>query len=129
MKIFIRINRIRKLFKSRSKWMGGGLSALVIVLLLSAPALAVGIYLGQAGPLYWNTLELGGGNVNMDVNTVAGIQKTIGIVGPPAGTITFTASGSSFTGTTHEGTGVTNSWSTSSTGPLVQPADTLLNAA
>jgi choice-of-anchor A domain-containing protein len=129
MKLLIRIYGIRKLIRSRNKWMGRGLSALIIMLLLSGPALAVGIDLGQAGPVTWNTLELGGGNVTMNVNTIAGTQKSIGIVGPPAGTITFTATGSTFTGTTYEGTGVTNSWISSSTGPLVQPADTLLNAA
>jgi choice-of-anchor A domain-containing protein len=111
------------------KWGGRGFIALVILLLLRGPALAVGIDLGQAGPGYWTLLELGGGNVNLNVNTVTGKVKALGIVGPPSGTITFTATGSSFTGTTYEGTGVTNSWGTSVKGPLVQPADALLNDA
>ena len=105
------------------------LGSLVLILALTGPALANSIELGQAGPSHWAFLALGDGDVNVNLSTVSGLVNSVGLVGPSSGTITFLANTSTIPGTVYEGTGVTNSWSLSTIGPLVQPADTVLNAA
>jgi choice-of-anchor A domain-containing protein len=129
MKTSIRETGLKKLSASWGNWTARGLGALVIILVLSGPALAVGIDLGLAGPSQWALLALGDGDVTVQFSTVNGLVNDVGIVGPSSGTISFTTSFSSVPGTIYEGTGVTNANVLSTRGPLVQPADTMLAAA
>jgi len=107
----------------------GLLGAWLIILALSGSAVANSIELGLAGPSHWALLALGDGNVNINSSTVDGLVNDVGIVGPSSGTISFSTTSSSVPGTIYEGTGVTNHNSSSTRGPLVQPADTILDAA
>ncbi|MEJ2069823.1 MAG: choice-of-anchor A family protein [Syntrophobacterales bacterium] len=129
MKTSIRETGLKKLIASWGNRTARSLGALVIILALSGPALANSIDLGQAGPSHWAFLGLGDGDVTMTTATVNGLVNEVGIVGPSSGTISFTTTLSAVPGTIYEGTGVTNLNILSIRGPLVQPADTLLNAA
>lgn len=115
-------SRVRRL-------MAGVLGAWLIIFALSSSAWAVGIELGLAGPSQWALLALGDGNVNINSSTIDGLVNDVGIVGPSSGTISFSTTSSSVPGTIYEGTGVTNSSTSSTRGPLVQPADAMLDAA
>ena len=108
---------------------GRGLGVLAMIFVLSSAALANGIDLGQAGPFHWAFLGLGNGSVTVTTATVTGLVNDVGIVGPPSGTIGFTTTVSLVPGTIYEGTGVTNLNVFSLRGPLVHPADALLDAA
>jgi hypothetical protein len=129
MRAAFRKTRQRPLLAKCRRLLAGVLGALVLLWALSGSALAVCIELGQAGPSHWAFLGLGDGNVTMTTATVNGLVNEVGIVGPLSGTISFTTTLSVVPGTIYEGTGVTNLNVLSVRGPLVQPADALLNAA